>query len=110
MLRSILYQILRQCPDLIPFAAPSISGPLGLPVKKLTVDKLLDAFRGISEHMANSNVIFCFFLDGLDEYEGKPSEIIRLVEVFESILKVKLCVPSRPWNEFEKCFGQDKSK
>ena len=110
LLRSILYQILRQCPDLIPFAAPNLSGPLGGPVKKLTVSKLLDAFHGISAHMATSNVNFCFFLDGLDEYEGKPNDIIRLVEVLKSMLKVKVCVSSRPWNEFEKEFGQDKSK
>jgi len=60
--------------------------------------------------MATSNVNFCFFLDGLDEYEGKPMDIIRLVELLKSMLKVKVCVSSRPWNEFEKVFGQDESK
>jgi hypothetical protein len=60
--------------------------------------------------MVTFNVNFCFFLDGLDEYEGKPTDIIRLVELLKSMLKVKVCVSSRPWNEFEKVSGQDESK
>jgi hypothetical protein len=113
LLRSILYQILRQCPDLIPFATPSLSHGEGSSLQfdeTLTTTKLLGAFQGISTHIATAKVKFCFFIDGLDEYEGKPGDIIRLIELLKSTLQVKICVSSRPWNEFEKDFGQDKSK
>jgi hypothetical protein len=76
----------------------------------LTTTKLLGAFQGISTHIATAKVKFCFFIDGLDEYEGKPGDIIRLIELLKSTLQVKICVSSRPWNEFEKDFGQDRSK
>jgi len=113
LLRSILYQILRQCPDLIPFATPSLSRGEDASLyfdSALTTTKLLGAFQGISSHIATAKVKFCFFIDGLDEYEGKPGDIIRLIELLKSTLQVKICVSSRPWNEFEKDFGQDKSK
>ncbi|KAH8782029.1 hypothetical protein F5882DRAFT_499362 [Hyaloscypha sp. PMI_1271] len=113
LLRSILYQILRQCPDLIPFATPSLSHGEDSSLQfdeTLTMTKLLGAFQGISTHLAMAKVKFCFFIDGLDEYEGKPGDIIRLIELLKSTLQVKICVSSRPWNEFEKNFGQDKSK
>ena len=113
LLRSILYQILRQFPDLIPFATPSLSHCEDSSLyfdSTLTTTKLLGAFQGISTHIATAKVKFCFFIDGLDEYEGKPGDIIRLIELLKSTLQVKICVSSRPWNEFEKDFGQDKSK
>lgn len=116
LLRSILYQILRQSPNLIPYASPGLwrkyLGPPGNRIpfaEDLTTTKLLTAFQSISAHLATSKVKFCFFIDGLDEYEGRPHDIIRLVELLKSTLQVKVCVSSRPWNEFEKAFGQDLS-
>ncbi|KAF4966307.1 hypothetical protein FSARC_5979 [Fusarium sarcochroum] len=55
-----------------------------------------------------SRARLCLFIDGLDEYEGKPSDIIGLVNDIRSIKNVKICVSSRPWNEFEQSFGQDR--
>ena len=85
LLRSILYQILRQSPDLIPYASPDlwkslISGESkDASVEYLTMRQLLKTFRSISSHMTLAKIKFCFFIDGLDEYEGKPDDIIRLV-------------------------------
>jgi hypothetical protein len=53
---------------------------------------------------------FSFFIDGLDEHDGKPDDIIQLIELLKSSLHVKLCVSSRPLNEFERAFGQGHSK
>ncbi|KAE9367360.1 hypothetical protein N431DRAFT_415963 [Stipitochalara longipes BDJ] len=113
LLRSILYQILRQAPDLMTYAFPSLwSSRMDLMnnLRSLTTRKFLGMFQDISAHLSGSNFKFCFFIDGLDEYEGKPNDIIRLVELLKSTSQVKICVSSRPWNEFEKAFGQDKSK
>ena len=53
---------------------------------------------------------FCFFIDGLDEFEGRPREICDFLINLASTVNVKLCVSSRPWNEFENAFGSDFSK
>lgn len=49
----------------------------------------------------------CIFVDGLDEYDGRPGDVIRLIEVLKTSTNTKACVSSRPWNEFERAFGQD---
>jgi len=116
LLRSILYQILRQSPDMISYASPGlwkrlISGESRDPsAENLTTVQLLNTLQAISMHLNMSRTRFCFFIDGLDEYEGNSNEIIRLIELLKSSLQVKMCISSRPWNEFEKAFGQDQSK
>jgi hypothetical protein len=105
LLPSILYQMLRQSPDPIPYAVSRSSS-----AEVLSTTKLLAAFQSISTHLTTSNVRFCFFIDGLDEYEGRPDDIILPVELLQSTLQVEICVSSRPWNEFEKAFDQDKSR
>lgn len=118
LLRSILYQILRQAPDLIRYAPPGnweayISSNLGnheLGVNFLTLPELQAAFERIATHLATLKIKFCFFIDGLDEYDGKPDEIIPIVHSLKSSPYVKMCVSSRRWNQFEKAFGQDSSR
>jgi hypothetical protein len=118
LLRSILYQILRQAPDLIQYAPPGqwdtySSSNLGnheLGQDFLTVPELLAAFNRISAHLAATKIKFCFFIDGLDEYVGKPDEILPLIESLKKSPRVKMCVSSRRWNHFEKAFGQDSSR
>ncbi|KAL1605796.1 hypothetical protein SLS59_003600 [Nothophoma quercina] len=46
-----------------------------------------------------------FFIDGLDEFVGDPSEIIDLVSNFLEA-GVKVCASSRPWVAFEDAYGQ----
>ena len=47
---------------------------------------------------------FCFFIDGLDEFQGDPQELIRLVKDLSSLPNVKLCISSRPWPIFVEAF------
>jgi hypothetical protein len=112
LLRSMLYQMLKQCPDLSPQTFPSqwntwTSGDI---VHDLKLTDLLAAFERISSNLVENKVKFCFFVDGLDEYEGKPNDIIPLIETFTSSPNIKTCVSSRPWNEFEKAFGHTNSR
>jgi hypothetical protein len=114
LLRTILYQILRQCPELIQMAyhdqwiALTSDGKVLKESRDelLTVPALLNTLRNISTSTA-SDTKFCFFLDGLDEYDGRPADIIELVNILKSFQNVKTCVSSRPWNEFEDRFGND---
>jgi hypothetical protein len=113
LLRSMLYQILRGCPELIQLAFPdqwlsfrSGSATKALyPFNSLTIPGLLAAFGRIWNTFAKLSVKFCFFIDGLDEYDGRPSQIIELLRLFKFSPNVKLCVSSRPWNDFETAFG-----
>jgi hypothetical protein len=72
----------------------------------LSFPALLDTLRKISTTTA-SDTKFCFFIDGLDEYEGAASDVIELVDILKSFTNIKTCVSSRPWNEFENHFGKD---
>jgi hypothetical protein len=117
LLRTILYQILRQCPDLIQLAyhneytLMTSDGKVSYDSldELLTVPSLLDRLRKISTSTI-SDTKFCFFLDGLDEYDGKPADIIELVDILNAFQNVKVCVSSRPWNEFEDHFGHQQSR
>ncbi|PWY72732.1 hypothetical protein BO83DRAFT_361508 [Aspergillus eucalypticola CBS 122712] len=111
LLRSILYQILCQCPELIRVAFPaqwsqSISSVTGLAETRFSIGELLEAFEKVTTALATYKIRFCFFVDGLDEYEGRPADIIQLVEYLRSSPNIKACVSSRPWNEFEYSFGK----
>ncbi|KAH8766936.1 hypothetical protein F5882DRAFT_510344 [Hyaloscypha sp. PMI_1271] len=116
LLRTILYQILRQCPELIQMAyrdqwiALASDGKVLKESRDelLTVPALLKTLGNISTSTAPETK-FCFFVDGLDEYDGRPADIIELVDILKSFQNVKTCVSSRPWNEFEDHFGADSS-
>lgn len=47
---------------------------------------------------------FCFFIDGLDEYNGDPSDLIEVVQKLSTSSNIKLCVSSRPWTDFTRAF------
>ncbi|KAJ3542099.1 hypothetical protein NM208_g4032 [Fusarium decemcellulare] len=120
LLRSLIYQILRRCPELAHKIYPetdylqaldrSLDGKGGtvyVPDPPKTVPGLLSILRDICGLLASTNVRLCFFIDGLDEYEGQPNDIIQLVKTLRSLPNAKICASSRPWNEFEQQFGQD---
>jgi hypothetical protein len=52
-------------------------------------------------------VSFCFFVDGLDEYEGEHHDIVATLRDLARSEDFKICVSSRPWNVFEHAFGKD---
>ena len=112
LLRSILYQVLRQSPEMIEQLYPGVGQKtFQIPSPPTTVPSLLALLRMAFELAAaeSSNTCFFFLIDGLDEYDGQPSDIIGLVNILKSMPNVKLCVSSRPWNEFEQSFGRSSS-
>lgn len=60
---------------------------------------LEELFRRTAE-----SVKFCFFIDGLDEYDGDHIEIISLLRHISLKPNVKLCISSRPLLAFEQAF------
>jgi hypothetical protein len=104
LLRSLLYQILLECPSLIPetCSAHRSKGTWG----REELRKALDEISKQTFLPAK----FCFFVDGLDEYEGDNEKIIHLLQDLAASPSIKICVSSRPWNAFLDAFDNNKCK
>lgn len=101
LLQTLLYHILRQQPELVPSVFPSrwVGDE-----SAWTFGELLRAFENLQNQTVGS-VKFCFFIDGLDEYDGDHRTIIDFMEGLTSGGEVKICFSSRPWNVFERAYG-----
>lgn len=108
LLQSFLYQILSQCSDLIPIVSPSRCNlnNLDRAADVWTLQELIGSF-GILSKQDPLSAKFCFFVDGLDEYDGEDTGIIKILQDLITSSNVKICVSSRPWNAFEKAFGKN---
>lgn len=106
LFRTLLVQLLRAHPEVIPRVAPLRWESLCLfnrDPRPLTQIDLGDMFRKAIVHIS-ARTKLAIFIDGLDEFEGDCHALISLVQ---SCLAspVKVCISSRPWNEFEDTFG-----
>ncbi|KAK5194316.1 hypothetical protein LTR92_005558 [Exophiala xenobiotica] len=105
LLRALLYEVLRQMPEMMPEV-------LGRRWDEWILDQLWtdgelqSAFKIIGSQKTRSTK-FCFFIDGLDEYDGLSHEIAQTVQDLSASPNIKVCVASRPWNTFEAAFGSD---
>jgi len=101
LFQSLLYEVLRKCPDLIPAVFPKqwdkyYEG-------SWTRSELVQAFRRLMNQDIAS-VKFCFFIDGLDEFEGDHREMVATLDGFASSSNVKVCISSRPWEVFKSAY------
>jgi hypothetical protein len=111
LMKTLLYQILRQCPELIPFVLPSrfSNGNIaGVEADSWTRQELSSAVDSIiTQHGLKSK--FCFFIDGLDEYSDVVADeyqtLIQYLDHLTESSNVKLCVSSRPWNPLKDHYG-----
>ncbi|KAF4995986.1 hypothetical protein FDECE_12613 [Fusarium decemcellulare] len=102
LLQTLLHDIFRSCPQMIQNACPSRwSGetPRG---EKWTQNELRATLGRISEQ-PDAPFRFCFFIDGLDEFDG---DHLDFCDYLETIVhqNIKLCLSSRPWNVFKDAF------
>ena len=119
LLRSLLYHVLQSAPDLIPQICPELWGR----ARSATQDKMDKAnfsdkearevfLRLVSNAKACEDRCYCFFIDGLDEYEGTHQDDAKfLVDQLlswttASANAVKLCVSSREYNLFMNSFPE----
>ena len=108
LLQTLLFEIFRQCPFIIPLILPQrwdeqIEGNKQLP---WTVPELSDALRKIGA-LEEYPVQFNLFIDGLDEFSGDHYELCQALRDLSQCPSIRLCVSSRPWNVFEEYFGRD---
>ncbi|KAI1204251.1 uncharacterized protein F4807DRAFT_472396 [Annulohypoxylon truncatum] len=112
-LRTLLYDIFLQWPDLITPLCGNRRPETGedsengfLPWTNADLHAII---RKIADQDA-AQVRFCFFIDGLDEYGTDTSRLVELCQVLTELSKspnIKICVSSRPWIMFEDAYGHD---
>jgi hypothetical protein len=113
LLRSLFYEVLCQCPELISLAFPELFKDLDqlfeLTDFRLRINKwtLPDLMRALN-HLVTQELFpakYCFLIDGLDEFNGDHEEVARLLRSWTRSSPVKVCVSSRPLIAFENTFG-----
>lgn len=106
LLLSLLYQLIQQVPYLIPTISPKRWEALCLfndDRKEWSNQELHRTLRAAAREISQ-NMKLCLFVDGLDEFDGKHSDLIHLFQDLIQDSKVKVCVASRPWVIFEDAF------
>ena len=125
LFRSLLFEIFRTQRHLIPTLLPELwqellplaekarewSTPISkvplAPYERWALPRLRQVFKAMTK-IPKILIKFCFFIDGLDEYEGEGSHI-ELVDCLQSLAapsNVKICASSRPWLVFEDAFSK----
>ena len=109
LLRSLLAQILREVPELIPAISPSRCEAIllfGEDPKPFSIIELRQMFLALI-HNIEAHAIMYLFIDGLDEAGDGLNEVLDLLQEIRLFSNIKLCVASRQTSEIEFAFGND---
>ncbi|KPM39267.1 hypothetical protein AK830_g7298 [Neonectria ditissima] len=98
LFQSLLYQILRRAPTLI----PHICSNDRLDHERWEIGDLKTAFESLAKHSGLSTKL-CFFIDGLDEYDGEEEDVVNFLSFFSASTSadIKICASSRPREVFK---------
>jgi hypothetical protein len=110
LLSSLLYEVLNKHRKLIRLVFPlEWTEDFGQmtqwdsPDRKWSLSALKKAFSRLTTFDI-APLKLCFFIDGLDEYEGDHEEMAELLKQVALSPHVKFCLSSRPWIIFEEAF------
>lgn len=114
LLRSLLFQILGQYPNLLPTVFPvrwakRYSGSLDLAQQIIpeswSLRELEDGFDRLIRQ-TEFPLKLCLFIDGLDEFDGDMDKLCMLFRdaSLSNPERIKMCLSSRPWVQFQTCF------
>jgi hypothetical protein len=110
LFRTLLFQILAQCPQYIPKVLPDRWRGISFAYdESWTRAELFTAFEKLSTLPELTEKI-CLFVDGLDEYSGDHPELIKTFQVLSKSSNIKICVSSRPWQNFVDAFDSSSWK
>lgn len=115
MLRSLLHQLLKKQPQLVPYTFSSTWSKIwesttAERVRLLStwsLEDLTQAFTRFFEGRGRGRTLL--LIDGLDELEGDLDGILGLLERIQASGRVKLCVSSRPWDVFRHAFRSSRA-
>lgn len=104
LLRSILFEILRQCPELMNTIHQVVrdSEILHHTQEQWDVADLLRIYHAVV--VQDIPMRFCLFIDGLDEFhEGSQThgDLLETLRQLDYSPDIKLCLSSRPWTVFD---------
>lgn len=108
LLQSLMYEIIRQRPMLISTLLPMRWRSYvyyGGDSHPWTLPELCEAFDLLHGQNQTTDK-FCFFIDGLDEFDGKHSDMVKTIIAMINSPNIKVCVSSRPWNIFGDVFSK----
>ncbi|KAI0018820.1 hypothetical protein F4780DRAFT_494425 [Xylariomycetidae sp. FL0641] len=109
LLRTLLYQILRESPVLIQELWSNRVFCDFASEREWSETELALALKTLSTTtLETSN--FCFFIDGLDEYKGDQEALLQLLFTLTRSSFIKVCASSRPWNVFNCAFSGSDQK
>ncbi|KAF2258488.1 hypothetical protein CC78DRAFT_526195 [Lojkania enalia] len=108
LLQSLLHEMLSQCPEYAPIAFPEqweLFALLGHSpdFQPWTWSELVRGFHRLVDKVGTAKLFF-FLIDGLDEYAGSHSELVKFLKDLLRYTNVKICTSSRPWVVFEDAF------
>ncbi|KAK8123226.1 hypothetical protein PG984_011896 [Apiospora sp. TS-2023a] len=111
--RAILWEILTQCPDLIPNVLPvrwkdSENHESRISHVPLSLSEAREAFGLLQKSLVARHAV-CIFIDGLDEFDGDHWRLGNDLASWKSEY-VKICVSARPYNGFQKTLPLDPSR
>ncbi|KAK2010211.1 hypothetical protein LZ32DRAFT_563385 [Colletotrichum eremochloae] len=109
LLRTLLFQILMKCPEIIPLVCPTRYSD---PFKRLEswgIDELSEVFGRLKDIRPLPSRIL-LLIDGLDEYNGIFGDLVQFLRSTSASPYIKICCASRPWpvflNGFESVSGR----
>ncbi|KAK5989405.1 hypothetical protein PT974_10924 [Cladobotryum mycophilum] len=111
LLQTLLFDIFRQFPQLVEVVCRSRWAETNAG-QSISQDWSISELKDALELIKNQNDIpfnFCFFIDGLDEYDGDHLELCQDLLSLSQSPNIKICVSSRPWNVFTDAFSSNTS-
>ena len=118
LFRSLLYQIFHADPDLVDKVLPQLvhdTASLRFSIleklefrntlREWTLKELTHVFWTLVNR-DDLSVRYCFFVDGLDEFDGDFLELGAFLRAISSRPNAKVCISSRPLQDFEQQFGE----
>jgi hypothetical protein len=112
LLRSIIYDVLEKHTNLFPEVCPEewekalelAKHKVPVAVESWSLSRLQRNFKRLVGCASEKNR-FCFFIDGLDEYDGDYEEISDYFSSLSNLPYVKFCIASRPLIVFKHSFN-----
>ncbi|KAJ8117704.1 hypothetical protein ONZ43_g4151 [Nemania bipapillata] len=105
LLRSLVFGILVRKPMLIPKLIPDRwKNPWKQ--SRWTQSELETLLKLLGAETESLSSKICYFIDGLDEFEGDHLDICQTLKQLSHNPFIKVCVSSRPWNVFEDALGE----
>lgn len=107
LFRGILHDLLQDQPELIAEVLPEMWREASISDKKLTLPTKLEMMSALRRlvQTRNPNHKYCIFIDGLDEFSGRPDELVKVIQHVVAFPNVKLVVSSRPINSCNDAFS-----